>query len=176
MTFFDILWWGLMILYVPACIGLIVIVLLQKGKGTSFAGAFGVGAGSETVFGPRGSQTLPVRLTYAAAATFMTIALIMSIISGKVGKGAVPDLVEDADASSVTSDVLLERGMGGGAAAATADDAGDESEGGNTPLSAGDIDDQIRANVSITTVEETADEEAASPDEGGAPNAADEPS
>ncbi len=176
MTFFDILWWGLMILYVPACIGLIVIVLLQKGKGTSFAGAFGVGAGSDTVFGPRGSQTLPVRLTYAAAATFMTIALIMSIISGKVGKGAVPELVEDPDATSVTSDVLLQRGMGEGTVAAIADDTGDGSEGGNTPLSAGDIADQIRANVNVSTVEETADEGAASPDEGGAPDTADEPS
>ena len=35
----DTFWWILMVLYVPACIGLIVIVLLQKGKGTSFAGA-----------------------------------------------------------------------------------------------------------------------------------------
>ena len=152
-----------MILYVPACIGLIVIVLLQKGKGTSFAGAFGVGTGSETVFGPRGSQTLPVRLTYAAAATFMTIALLMSIISGRVGKGAVPDLLEDADAPSVTSDLLVERGMGGGAAVAAVA-GGDESAGGDTPLSAAEISDRVRANVNVSTVEETADEEGASPD------------
>lgn len=175
MNFYDMLWWGLMILYVPACIGLIVIVLLQKGKGTSFAGAFGVGAGSETVFGPRGSQTLPVRLTYAAAATFMTIALVMSIISGKVGKGAVPELVEETDAASLTSDVLLDRGMGGGAVAPIADGV-DESEGGNTPVSADEITDRIRANINVSTVEETVGEGAVSPDEGGAPDTADDPS
>ena len=47
MDFFswDTLWYGLLIMYVPACFGLIVIVLLQKGKGTGFAGAFGAGAG-----------------------------------------------------------------------------------------------------------------------------------
>lgn len=65
---FDTLWVILMIMYVPACLGLIVIVLLQKGKGTGFAGAFGMGAGgADTVFGPKSSQSLPVKLTYIAA-------------------------------------------------------------------------------------------------------------
>ena len=46
----DIIWWVLIVPYVVSCIGLIVIVLLQKGKGVGFAGAFGVGAGSEKSF------------------------------------------------------------------------------------------------------------------------------
>ena len=54
------LWWLILILYVPACVGLIVIVLLQKGKGVGFAGAFGVGGGSEAIFGPRSSKSLPI--------------------------------------------------------------------------------------------------------------------
>ncbi len=33
----DTLWWILIIVYIPACFGLIVIVLLQKGKGAGFA-------------------------------------------------------------------------------------------------------------------------------------------
>jgi len=36
------LWWICVILYVPACLGLIAVVLLQKGKGVGFAGAFGL--------------------------------------------------------------------------------------------------------------------------------------
>ncbi|MCH7958995.1 MAG: preprotein translocase subunit SecG [Candidatus Hydrogenedentes bacterium] len=122
----DTLWWVLVILYVPACLVLIVLVLLQKGKGTGFAGAFGVGAGpgSDTVFGPRSKQTLPVRLTYIAATIFMTIAVLMSIIAGQVGKGSAPELldVEMVDAAVTTG--LSDLGIGtgrSGAVTATGD-------------------------------------------------------
>lgn len=87
----DILWYVMLALYIPACIGLIVVVLLQKGKGTGFAGAFGVGGGSDTVFGPRMNKTLPQRLTHAMAAIFMILALCMSLVSGRLGKGVAPD-------------------------------------------------------------------------------------
>lgn len=93
----ETLWTLLLVLYVPSCIGLIVIVLLQKGKGTGFAGAFGIGAGSDTVFGPRGSRSLPAKLTTAMAIVFMTLALVMSLISGRVGKGVAPEKVESGD-------------------------------------------------------------------------------
>ena len=113
----DTLWILLLILYVPACIGLIVIVLLQKGKGTGFGGAFGVGGGGEAVFGPRASRSLPVRLTYIAATLFMTIALIMSLISHRVGKGQAPEMVgvatEDG-ADEVTGSRFSDLGIGTG--------------------------------------------------------------
>ena len=86
----DALWILLMILYIPSCIGLIIIVLLQKGKGTGFAGAFGVGAGSETVFGPRASKSLPQKLTYVMAGLFMLVALFAAMISDRVGQGTAP--------------------------------------------------------------------------------------
>ena len=55
------LWWIMLIIYIPACLGLIAMVLLQKGKGSGFAGAFGVGPGSETVFGhPESWQIRPL--------------------------------------------------------------------------------------------------------------------
>lgn len=101
---FDTLWWVLMLLYIPACIGLIAIVLLQKGKGVGFAGAFGAGGGpgSDTVFGPRLSQSLPVRLTYVAASLFMLIAVVMSLIAGKVGRGEAPELAQETTETSTT--------------------------------------------------------------------------
>jgi preprotein translocase subunit SecG len=100
----DSLWWLLLILYVPSCIGLIVIVLLQKGKGTSFAGAFGVGAGSETVFGPRARKSLPVRITYVMAAIFMLFSLSMSLIGGRIARGNAPEQVEEtAKANAATN-------------------------------------------------------------------------
>ncbi|MFA7692137.1 MAG: preprotein translocase subunit SecG [Candidatus Hydrogenedentes bacterium] len=90
----NTLWWLFLLLYIPACFGLIIIVLLQKGKGQGLAGAFGMGGGIDTIFGPRSSKSLPQKITYASAGIFMILALVMSILSGKVGKEAAPELVE----------------------------------------------------------------------------------
>ena len=87
----NTLWWILVPLYVLACAGLIVVVLLQKGKGAGFAGAFGIGPGSEAVFGPRGSKSLPVRLTYIMAGVFLSLAFVLSLIGGHLGKGIAPE-------------------------------------------------------------------------------------
>ncbi len=95
-TIFSIttLWWVLLLLiYLPACIALIIIVLLQKGKGAGFAGAFGLSPGSESVFGPKLARTLPQKLTYISAGVFMVLAIVLSTISGKVGKGTAPELI-----------------------------------------------------------------------------------
>jgi len=109
----ETLWYVMLFLYVPACIGLIVVVLLQKGKGAGFAGAFGVGPGSDAVFGPRGARTLPQKLTYVMAATFMLLAFCMSLISGRLGKGAAPEIVpEQAVQTQTDVNVLDDLGSG----------------------------------------------------------------
>ncbi len=114
----DTLWYVLLVMYVPACLGLVVIVLLQKGKGTGFAGAFGAGGGpgAETVFGPRAGQTLPVKLTYVAAIIFVLISLSMSMIASYVGRGRAPELLEGAAAAgpAASSTGLEDLGIGGG--------------------------------------------------------------
>ncbi len=90
------LWWFLLIgVYLPCCIGLIIIVLLQKGKGAGFGGAFGLSPGSESVFGPKLARTLPQKLTYIGAGIFMVLAIVLSVLSGRVGKGVAPELVRD---------------------------------------------------------------------------------
>lgn len=139
---FKTLWYVLIILYVPACISLIVIVLLQKGKGTGFAGAFGAGAGapgSDAVFGPKAGKSMPVRLTYIGAAVFMVIAVIMSMISGRVNTGDAPALDDVSNSSEIAgsafNSTLTDRGIGTGVIgqAETGGDAlstdGGESEG-----------------------------------------------
>ncbi|MDZ4860689.1 MAG: preprotein translocase subunit SecG, partial [Candidatus Hydrogenedentes bacterium] len=83
----NTLWWILMPIYIAACLGLIAVVLLQKGKGTGFAGAFGVGPGSDTVFGPRARKSLPVRITYIMATLFMVLSLSLSLIVGRGARG-----------------------------------------------------------------------------------------
>jgi len=89
------LWAICIALYIPACLGLIAVVLLQKGKGVGFAGAFGLGGGgADTVFGPRMSKSLPVKLTYVMAGMFLVLALTMSLLAGRITKGEAPELVE----------------------------------------------------------------------------------
>lgn len=90
----------LMIIYVPSCVGLIGIVLLQKGKNMGFAGAFGVNPGGDTVLGPRASRSLPVRMTYFMAAAFMTICVLFALIEGRRNQGVAPDKVDPAVAAA----------------------------------------------------------------------------
>ena len=105
----DFLWWLILLLYVPACFALIVIVLLQKGKGVGFAGAFGMGGGSDTVFGPRSVKSLPQKLTYTAAGVFMFLALVLSLLSPHVGKGVAP---EEEDEQVYMSGTAMDELMG----------------------------------------------------------------
>lgn len=82
------------ILYVPVCVFLILVVLLQTGKRADLAGAFG-GGGSQTAFGARGAATLLAKVTTASAVMFMIIALALSIMSSREsgGGGTVLDEV-----------------------------------------------------------------------------------
>lgn len=169
----TVLYWILMVFYIPACIGLIVIVLLQKGKGSGFAGAFGVGAGSETVFGPRARRSLPVKLTYISAALFMTLALIMSMISGRANKGAAPQLAEQQETpAAVTGLEDLRLGEGEAAAGQEAEPA---EEGEDAPAQA-EIEtfEEEPAVEEAAPIEEPAVEEAA-PIEEPAETPAEEP-
>lgn len=100
------LWWLMFLLYFPACLGLVVIVLLQKGKGAGFAGAFGVGGGSDTVFGPRMAKSLPQKLTYTMAGIFMVLALVLSLVGGKASRGGAPkEVVVEAAGAASQSDI-----------------------------------------------------------------------
>ena len=106
--FWTVLWWFILIPYALACVGLIIIVLLQRGKGVGFAGAFGVGAGSDTIFGPRSSKSLPQKITYVSAGLFMGLALVMSMISGRVGRAAMPELVPEERTEDSELNTLFE--------------------------------------------------------------------
>jgi preprotein translocase subunit SecG len=116
----SMLWIIMWALYLPACVGLIVIVLLQKGKSSGFAGAFGVGGGSETVFGPRARKSLPVKATYVMATLFMVLAMGMSLVAGRVHRGAAPEAVVVDE--TLTSDQIYDALLSGGTEAETPSD------------------------------------------------------
>ncbi len=66
-------------LHVVVAFVLILVVLLQSGKGASMGAAFG--GSSQTVFGSRGPAGFMSKLTTAAAIVFMLTSLVLSMIS-----------------------------------------------------------------------------------------------
>jgi preprotein translocase subunit SecG len=72
----------LTILYVLVCLFLILVVLLQQGKGADLAGAFG-GGGSQTSFGPRSTTNIMHRLTSWSFVAFVVLSLALAVLTGR---------------------------------------------------------------------------------------------
>ena len=70
----------LTVLHIMVCVVLIVVVLLQHGKGADIGAVFGGGA-SSTVFGSRGAGNFLTRLTTGAALLFMVTSLWLSYLA-----------------------------------------------------------------------------------------------
>jgi len=90
-------WIGLLLLiiHIGACSGLILIVLLQAGKGASLGAAFG-GGSSQTVFGAQ-SASFIAKLTWVLAGSFMATSLLLAIISpwGEIGSEGKPAILQE---------------------------------------------------------------------------------
>jgi preprotein translocase subunit SecG len=97
-------WWALMLVYIPISLGLVTLVLLQQGKGGGLAGALG-GGGGDNVFGTKSAHTMPVKLTYVGAGLFILLAIMLSVVSSHVDKGAAPDLVTEVGESGAPIDL-----------------------------------------------------------------------
>ena len=75
-------------------IGIIVLVLLQRGKGADTGAAFGAGA-SGTVFGSRGSTSFFSRTTAILATAFFATSLALAWLSSQTATGGPDSLIED---------------------------------------------------------------------------------
>ena len=82
----------LTVVFILVCVFLILVILLQSGKGGDVAAAFG-GSGSQTAFGPRGAQKPLEKATVVAAILFMILALVFSI----PGINSPSSVVSDSD-------------------------------------------------------------------------------
>lgn len=71
----------IVVIHVIVCIALIMIVLLQTGKGSDMGAAFGGGA-SQTLFGTTGASTFLTKATTAAAIVFMLTSLSLAYMAG----------------------------------------------------------------------------------------------
>jgi preprotein translocase subunit SecG len=95
----------ILVLHALFCLFLIVVILLQSGKGAGIGAAFG--GASQTVFGPRGAASLLSRITAIVAAAFMitsiTLAWLSSSSSSQMEKKVAA--LQDVKAKSATVDL-----------------------------------------------------------------------
>jgi preprotein translocase subunit SecG len=70
----------LSIIHILACGFLILVVLLQQGRGGGLGAAFG-GAATRQVFGGRGAGNLLTRLTAISAIVFMSTSITLAYIA-----------------------------------------------------------------------------------------------
>jgi len=73
-------------LHIILCIAMILIILLQPGKGGDVGAAFG-GGGGGTMFGPRGPASLLSKATTGAAILFMVTSMSLAWFAQKNNKG-----------------------------------------------------------------------------------------
>lgn len=76
-------------LHVVVCILLILIVLLQTGKGAEMGAAFG--GSTQTVFGSSGPAGFLNKMTTAVAVLFMVTSLLLCYLSGRVSMPTIMD-------------------------------------------------------------------------------------
>jgi preprotein translocase subunit SecG len=75
--------------HVLTCLALILIVLLQHGKGADIGVQFGA---SQTVFGARGAGNFLTKLTTGAAIVFMMTSFILSKLSARADVSDILDV------------------------------------------------------------------------------------
>jgi len=77
-----LLYYAIATLHVIVCVILVLVVLLQSGRGADLAGAFG-GSGTQTAFGSRGPASFLSKMTTVAAVVFMLTSIGLSMIPVK---------------------------------------------------------------------------------------------
>ena len=115
---------AVLIAHTLIAIGIIALVLLQRGKGADAGAAFGAGA-SGTVFGSRGSGSFFSRMTAILATAFFASSLTLAYISSQrvatdeslidptaVIKEAVEEAADDAEPVLDDSVPALDDGAG----------------------------------------------------------------
>ena len=94
-------------LHIMACVVLIVVVLLQRGKGADMGAMLGGGA-SNTVFGARGAGNFLTKITTGCAVIFMLTSLSLSYLGNLAGSDQIFDdqfeALEDAPAATAPAE------------------------------------------------------------------------
>jgi preprotein translocase subunit SecG len=82
-----------------AAIGVVILVLLQHGKGADMGAAFGSGA-SGSLFGASGSANFLSRMTAGFATAFFVTTLALGMVHGQGGKNVSGGVMSNLPADS----------------------------------------------------------------------------
>jgi preprotein translocase subunit SecG len=91
---------ALIVLYIFICFFLILVVLVQQGKGADIAGAFG-GGGTQTAFGARGATTLLHKLTTGSFIGFIVLSLLLTLMQARSRPSVVRGVPQKAESQGV---------------------------------------------------------------------------
>lgn len=83
----------LLTLHILICVGLVIVVLLQSGKGGGLAGG-AFGGTAQTVFGGRGATDFMTRATMVLGGAFFLTSLVLALLSSGGGR-ASRSLIQD---------------------------------------------------------------------------------
>ena len=95
--------YALPLVHVLACLFLIVVVLLQTGKGADMGAV--LGGGSQTLFGASGAGNLLTKLTTGMAITFMATSLLIAIGQRQQPSSTLIDRLPEAPPAAAPIDV-----------------------------------------------------------------------
>lgn len=121
--------------YVLNCLFLILVVLLQAGRGGGLADMSG-GGGAAAAFGSSGASTLLQKATVASATTFMVLSIVIAIMSGSSSRATQGNT--DVPASAMGTETPVSGGESSGAGGSALDNEAPEeveaapAEGGST--------------------------------------------
>ncbi|WP_457600923.1 preprotein translocase subunit SecG [Hydrogenivirga sp.] len=117
------MYYALLTLFVIVSVLLIILALLQKGRGDVGA-AFGGGMG-QSIFGAGGVDTILTKATYWLGGTFLVLAILLSIVPrGEKGSILEKKLGDEAKTAPVRPSGEAQEGRRGN----TGSPAGDKSE------------------------------------------------
>ncbi len=91
------------VFHVVVAFFLILVVLLQSGKGANMGAAFGAGS-SQTMFGSSGAGNFLTKLTTGAAIVFMITSFSLATISNEKDQNSVVNEVEETTQSDPSQD------------------------------------------------------------------------
>jgi preprotein translocase subunit SecG len=73
----------ILVVHIIVCVALILIILLQTGKGADIGAVFG-GGSSQTLFGSTGATPFLSKVTIGAAVVFMVTSIILTYFAGRM--------------------------------------------------------------------------------------------